>query len=180
MRSSAESVTARPSTHKTGRTRDVLCSVSNFAGIKTPGMGRSTGLRAGTSGADRSRARPPSRTLHHRSRVQHPRLHLRAERNGLRQGLPESPGLGKKTDHLRTLRLKVLDYERYSRSTALRSGRDDKLKAVLPLRCCGLGRAHRRSLHCAPPDFLWNLVALLHFMRPSLRKGAYAALSSPA
>ena len=35
-----------------------------------------------------------------------------------------------------------------------------------------------RSLHFATPDFLWNLVALVHFMRPSLRKGAYAALSS--
>jgi hypothetical protein len=42
------------------------------------------------------------------------------------------------------------------------------------------GGAEQQSLHCAPPDFLWNLVALLHFMRPSLRKGAYAALSSPA
>jgi hypothetical protein len=38
--------------------------------------------------------------------------------------------------------------------------------------------AHSRSLHYATPDFLWNLVALPHFMRPSLRKGAYAALSS--
>jgi hypothetical protein len=31
--------------------------------------------------------------------------------------------------------------------------------------------AHCRSLHCAPPDFLWNLVALVHGMRPSLRGG---------
>jgi hypothetical protein len=30
------------------------------------------------------------------------------------------------------------------------------------------------------PDFLLDLAALLHFMRPSLRKGAYAALSSAA
>jgi hypothetical protein len=30
------------------------------------------------------------------------------------------------------------------------------------------------------PDFLWNLVALMDFMRPSLRKGAHAALSSAA
>jgi hypothetical protein len=37
-----------------------------------------------------------------------------------------------------------------------------------------------RSLHYAPPDFLWNLVALVHFMRPSLRKGAHAAVSSTA
>src|SRR6202034_2004614 len=28
--------------------------------------------------------------------------------------------------------------------------------------------------------FLWNLMALVHFMRPSLRKVAYAALSSAA
>src|ERR1700733_8601089 len=29
-------------------------------------------------------------------------------------------------------------------------------------------KAHRRSLHSAPPDFLWNLLALMHFMRVSL------------
>jgi hypothetical protein len=40
--------------------------------------------------------------------------------------------------------------------------------------------AHRRSRRYAPPDFLWNLVALVHFMRPSLRKGAHAALSGAA
>src|SRR5580698_11348722 len=40
--------------------------------------------------------------------------------------------------------------------------------------------AHRRSLHFATPDFLWDLVALLHFMRPSLRKDAHAAASSAA
>jgi hypothetical protein len=34
-----------------------------------------------------------------------------------------------------------------------------------------------RSLHCAPPDFLLNLKASVHFMRPSLRKGTYAACS---
>jgi hypothetical protein len=37
-----------------------------------------------------------------------------------------------------------------------------------------------RSLHSAPPDFLWNVVALMHFMRPSLRKGAQVDLSSAA
>jgi hypothetical protein len=42
------------------------------------------------------------------------------------------------------------------------------------------GPLNCRSLHCAPPDFLWNLLALVHFMRPSLRKGAHAALSSIA
>ena len=41
-------------------------------------------------------------------------------------------------------------------------------------------RGISRSLHYAPPDFLLTLVALVHFMRPSLRKGAHAALSSPA
>ncbi len=39
---------------------------------------------------------------------------------------------------------------------------------------------NRRSLHYAPPDFLWNSVALANFMRLSLLKGAYAALSSAA
>jgi hypothetical protein len=34
--------------------------------------------------------------------------------------------------------------------------------------------------HYATPDFLLTLVALVHFMRPSLRKGAHAALSSAA
>jgi len=38
--------------------------------------------------------------------------------------------------------------------------------------------AQRRSLHSATPDFLWNMVALVHIMRPSLRKGAHAAFSS--
>src|ERR1700733_15926745 len=37
-----------------------------------------------------------------------------------------------------------------------------------------------RSLHCATPDFLSNLVALPYFMRLSLRKGAHAASSSAA
>jgi hypothetical protein len=37
-----------------------------------------------------------------------------------------------------------------------------------------------RSLHYATQDFLLDLVALLHFMRPSLRKGAHVALSSAA
>ncbi len=32
----------------------------------------------------------------------------------------------------------------------------------------------------ASPDFLWNLMALANFMRLSLRKGAYAVLSSAA
>jgi hypothetical protein len=40
--------------------------------------------------------------------------------------------------------------------------------------------AHRRSLRSAAPDFLLTLVALVHFMRPSLRKGAHAALSDAA
>jgi hypothetical protein len=39
---------------------------------------------------------------------------------------------------------------------------------------------HRRSLHYATPDFLLTLMALTYFMRPSLRKGAHAALSSAA
>ena len=35
-------------------------------------------------------------------------------------------------------------------------------------------------LRYAPPDFLWNLVALAHFLRPSLRKGAHAGISGAA
>jgi hypothetical protein len=42
------------------------------------------------------------------------------------------------------------------------------------------GPRNCRSLHCATPDFLLTLVALVHFMRPSLRKGAHSALSSAA
>jgi hypothetical protein len=38
--------------------------------------------------------------------------------------------------------------------------------------------AHRRSRHSATPDFLWNLMALVHFTRLSSQKGAHAALSS--
>ena len=39
---------------------------------------------------------------------------------------------------------------------------------------------HCRSLHCATPDFLLTLVALVNVIRPSLRKGAHAALSGAA
>jgi hypothetical protein len=35
-------------------------------------------------------------------------------------------------------------------------------------------------LRYAPPDFLWNLVALAHFMLLSLTKAAHAAMSSAA
>jgi hypothetical protein len=41
-------------------------------------------------------------------------------------------------------------------------------------------RANRRSLHYAPPDFMWNLVASAKFMRLSLRRGAFAVLSGAA
>jgi hypothetical protein len=37
-----------------------------------------------------------------------------------------------------------------------------------------------RSLHFATPDFLGDLVALSHYMRPSLRKAALAAVSGAA
>src|ERR1700719_3504475 len=39
-------------------------------------------------------------------------------------------------------------------------------------------RRNRRSLHYAPPDFLWNLVALANFVRLSLRKAAYVVVAS--
>jgi hypothetical protein len=37
-----------------------------------------------------------------------------------------------------------------------------------------------RSLHSAPPDFLWSVVALIEYVHLSLRKGAYVALSGAA
>jgi hypothetical protein len=42
------------------------------------------------------------------------------------------------------------------------------------------GPLNCRSLHFATPDFLWKLVALVYFMRPSLRMGAQVVLSSAA
>jgi hypothetical protein len=41
-------------------------------------------------------------------------------------------------------------------------------------------KRNSRSLHYAPPDFLWNLVALAHSMLLSLTKAAHAAMSSAA
>jgi len=124
----------------------------------------------------------------------------------------------------------VLVGQTAGRSTALRSGRDDKFIAPERLNCRSLGfarddkgdggasiwsggsndnltdlvhsslnlpqasqaapneqtglpvklDARRRNsrLHYAPPDFLWNLVALANSMRLSLRKGAHAASTS--
>src|ERR1700761_7224980 len=37
-----------------------------------------------------------------------------------------------------------------------------------------------RSLHCAPPDFLWRVVALINTVRLSLRRAAYVAIASSA
>jgi hypothetical protein len=37
-----------------------------------------------------------------------------------------------------------------------------------------------RSLHSAPPDFLWSSVALTKCLRLSLRKGAFVALFGSA
>jgi hypothetical protein len=51
---------------------------------------------------------------------------------------------------------------------------------VRTTRICVGAEAHCRSLGCAPPDFLSRFMALMHFMRLSLRKGAQAALSSAA
>jgi hypothetical protein len=39
------------------------------------------------------------------------------------------------------------------------------------------GKAHRRSLHYATPDFLSKLVALPNFMRLSLLKAAHVAVA---
>jgi len=43
-----------------------------------------------------------------------------------------------------------------------------------------MAEKHRRSLGFAPPNFLLKLMALMNFMRFSLRKGAHATLSSTA
>jgi hypothetical protein len=51
---------------------------------------------------------------------------------------------------------------------------------MIPRRDRKRGRVNRRSLHSAPPDFLWRLLALASFMRLSLRKAAHAAMSSAA
>jgi hypothetical protein len=45
---------------------------------------------------------------------------------------------------------------------------------------CENRKGNRRSLHSAPPDFLWNSVALEDFMRLSLQKAAYMAVASGA
>jgi hypothetical protein len=38
-------------------------------------------------------------------------------------------------------------------------------------------KENSRSLHYAPPDFLWTLVALANFMRLSLQKAAHAVVA---
>ena len=38
-------------------------------------------------------------------------------------------------------------------------------------------KRNSRSLHYAPPDFLWRLVALANFMRLSFGKAAYVGVS---
>src|ERR1700761_2677476 len=43
-----------------------------------------------------------------------------------------------------------------------------------------LPRENSRSLHCAPPDFLWRVVALINTVRLSLRRAAYVAVASSA
>jgi hypothetical protein len=47
-------------------------------------------------------------------------------------------------------------------------------------RVCENRKRNSRSLHYAPPDFLWNLVALANVMRLSLRKAAYVVVASAA
>jgi hypothetical protein len=55
-----------------------------------------------------------------------------------------------------------------------------KGRVALPFDIGYWDRRNSRSLHFATPDFLLDLVALSQFMRPSLRKGAHADLSSAA
>jgi hypothetical protein len=42
------------------------------------------------------------------------------------------------------------------------------------------GPLNRRSLHCAPPDFLWRAVALIICMRLSLQRAAHVFVASSA
>jgi hypothetical protein len=65
-------------------------------------------------------------------------------------------------------------------STTLRSGRDDKGECGALREGWLVAEGNSRSLHYATPDFLLTLVASVHSMRPSLRKGAHASLSSAA
>ena len=44
----------------------------------------------------------------------------------------------------------------------------------------GQGIRNRRSLHCAPPDFLSRSVALISIVRFSLRKTAYVVVANSA
>jgi hypothetical protein len=39
---------------------------------------------------------------------------------------------------------------------------------------------NRRSLHCAPPDFLSRTVALMYSVRLSLRRAAYVVVAGSA
>jgi hypothetical protein len=61
-----------------------------------------------------------------------------------------------------------------------RFGRDDKVRGCAFLTAVAMEWRNCRSLHCATPDFLWRLVALMECMRLSLRKGAQVALSRAA
>jgi hypothetical protein len=80
------------------------------------------------------------------------------------------------------------------RPTCAMANPDFLLRSIRQNRVCGFLRRNkylsgkhwltreinRRSLHCATPDFLWNFVASANFMRLSLRRGAFAVLSSAA
>jgi hypothetical protein len=59
------------------------------------------------------------------------------------------------------------------------SGPGRKSRASGPKQCAN-HKKNRRSLHYAPPDFLFNLIALAILMRLSLRKGAYVDAASSA
>jgi hypothetical protein len=63
-------------------------------------------------------------------------------------------------------------------STSLRAG--SPLRYALSKNIPKKEPPNRRSLHCAPPDFLWRPVALRICMRLSLRRAAQVDVASSA
>src|ERR1700742_1143698 len=61
-------------------------------------------------------------------------------------------------------------------SSAKNTKRSKKSQALRMTNLWGSQKINRRSLHYAPPDFLWRLVALASFLRLSLPKAAHAGV----
>ena len=71
--------------------------------------------------------------------------------------------------------LKRFESSQSEQKRVAKSSQDMHLRLYQQLRFRPRER-NRRSLHCAPPDFLWRVVALAEFMRLSLRKAAYGVV----